>query len=119
MQGTEASGGRGPLPLALSAFPRGARRRKSLSAQTTRPLSGTPCHTTARHGYHPPGPTLARALVRLASGAGGGATGDVSPLASAGIPPVLAAEVPSRTPADPSGAASPHPSYGSGQSHVG
>src|SRR5215475_4911101 len=47
MHGAEASGGCGTLPPSLSALPRGARRRKPLSAQTTRPLSGTPSHATA------------------------------------------------------------------------
>src|SRR5207245_10818757 len=103
MHTAEASGGCGTLPPSLSALPHGARRSKPLSAQTTRPLSGTPGHATAYHGCYPPRPALARALVRLASGAGGGATGDVSPLASAGIPPVLAVEVPIRTTTDPCG----------------
>jgi hypothetical protein len=40
------------------------------------------------------------------------ATRHVHPLASAGIPPVLAVEVHTWTPADPCGPASAHPSYG-------
>src|SRR5437016_2703053 len=82
--------------------------RKQLALYQERQV--TPGHATAYHGCYPPRPALARALVRLASGAGGGATRDVSPLASAGIPPVLAVEVPIRTPTDPCGPASPHPS---------
>ena len=68
---------------------------------------------------HPPRPGLARALVRLASGLGRGAPRDLSPLASAGIPALLALEIHTWTPADPCGPASPHPPHGAGEPVVG
>ena len=67
----------------------------------------------------PPRAGLAGALVRLASGISHCTTGDLYPLASAGIPAVLALEVEAWTPADPSGPASPHPPDGAGEPLVG
>ena len=43
---------------------------------------------------HPHGPDLARPLVRLAASLGRGAAGDVDPLASPGVPAVLAVDIP-------------------------
>src|SRR5262249_61852430 len=83
----------GPLPLALSAYPHSARRRNPLSAQTTSPVSGPPDQAPACYRCPPPRLGLAGALVRLAAGLSHGATGDLYPLASAGIPAVLALEV--------------------------
>src|SRR2546425_5264158 len=93
--------------------------RKSLPAQTTRPVPGAPYQTPACYRYHPPRLGLARALVRLASGISHCATGDLYPLASAGLSALLALEVWAWTPPDPSRPSSPHPPDGSGGPIVG
>ena len=54
----------------------------------------------------------ARLLVRLAPGIGHCATGDVDPLASSGVPMVLAVDIATWTSTDSCGAASAHPSNG-------
>jgi len=67
----------------------------------------------------PSRPGLAWAVLRLATRPSGGATRDISPLASAGVPVILALEVHPWTPAYPYGPPRTHPSHGSGESDLG
>ena len=66
--------------------------RKQLALYQERHVQAQTCHQC-----HPSRPGLARALVRLAPGPRRCATRNLDPLASPGIPAVLAVEVPART----------------------
>src|SRR6266699_6240803 len=55
---------------------------KPFSSQTVGPVSGAPCQAKTNDQCNPSGSRLALSLVRLASGLGCGATGDIAPLAS-------------------------------------
>src|SRR5262245_11523044 len=72
-------------------------RGKSFSSQAVGPVPGALDHPTACHPCDPPHPGLAGPLVRLAPRTGHCPTGDVAPLASSGVPPVLALDISSRT----------------------
>src|SRR5215831_12964810 len=115
----DAPGGCGPHPPTRSALSGGARRRKPFSAQTVGHVSGAPRQAETHDQCNPPCPGLALALVRLASGLGCGATRDLSPLASAGIPLVLEMEIQTGSTTDSSGAASADSPDGPRQSDVG
>src|SRR4030095_15009567 len=78
------------LPAPVPAPPSCPRGREPLSASTTGPLPGTPDHATSSHTGNSDGPGLARPLFRLAPRAGPRATSHVDPLASSGVPTVLA-----------------------------
>ena len=97
----DAAGRLRVLLHALPALTRSPCRGKSFSAQAVGPVSGTLDHTSARHRCHPSHHDLARPLVRLAPRAGPCPTRDVDPLASPGIPAVLALDLPSWTATDP------------------
>src|SRR5437763_2023509 len=115
----DAAGRCCPFPSPLSASSSCTRSRKPLSAHAARAVSGAPCATQTCDQRHPPRLGLAGTLVRLASGISHGATGDLDPLASAGLPALLALEIQAWTSADPCGPASPHPAYGAGEPVMG
>jgi hypothetical protein len=94
-------------------------RDRALFAHTARPIPEAPCHAPACHRCHPPHLGLAGTLVRLASGLSHCATGDLSSLASAGIPALLALAIWAWMPANPCGPASARPPYGSEEPVVG
>ena len=77
-------------------------RGKSLSSQAVGPVPGALDHPTACHPCDPPHLGLAGPLVRLAPRAGHCPTGHVDPLASSGVPTVLALEITTWTSPDPS-----------------
>src|ERR1700746_1176043 len=87
-------------PLRRLAFPASLPTSKPhlgcgnpFSAQTVGHVSGAPRQAETHDQCNPSCPGLALAWVRLASGPGCGATRDLSPLASAGIPLVLEMEI--------------------------
>src|SRR5215510_7269169 len=105
------------VPAVLSALTCRACGRKPLPAKTVSAVSGTPGQATARHRRHSCGSGLAVAVVRLATGAHGGATGDVQLVAAPTVTPVLALHTIPWTAIDPGGAASAHPADGTRESH--
>ena len=99
-------------PTALAAENLFLRKQLALYRERgIKPRRATPRHTSRAD--------LARPLVRLASGLGRHAAGDVDPLASPGISPVLALDITTWTSPDPSGPASAHPSDGPGEPVMG
>src|SRR5215470_6147496 len=93
--------------------------RKPLFAETVGIVSRTSYQTPTCHQYHASHARLARTLVRLAASLDHCPTDDVHPLASAGVPALLAVEIPRRTTAAPYGPPSAHPADGPRQPDLG
>src|SRR5215831_5021599 len=78
------------LPPPLPAPRLFTRRGEPLSAQTTGSVSRAECQANTRHQRDPDDPDLACPLVRLAASLGYRSATDFYPLASPGVPAVLA-----------------------------
>src|SRR5262249_576431 len=100
------------LPEALPPSTRFPGRRKPLSPQTARAVSRATRHTSACHQCYALCPHLARSLLRLAHRLIDCHTTDLYPLASPGVPAVLALEIASWTTTHSGGAASAYPPDG-------